>query len=235
MHWQEVTDAVSAGAAPAGFDLVQPFQVGWYNAAVDAAYRLPDFARPRALGILIGNTRALWPRLLAAVRDDTALGAAADPVDRYTIERILGVLQPLAPRWEVRWAHGRPPRRVAMQRLAHVSGLAHLSRSVLNVHPVYGPWIALRAAVVVDTDGPPGAPRDPPSPCPDCAHACVPRFERAAAALRARGLDQPGLGDTWRLWLAVRDACPVGREHRYGEDQIAYHYGADRILRTAPP
>ncbi|MGH8586497.1 MAG: hypothetical protein ACREWE_10055 [Gammaproteobacteria bacterium] len=46
------------------------------------------------------------------------------------------------------WA--RPPRRVAMQRLAHLSGLAYLSPSHLNVHATYGPWIALRAAVVID-------------------------------------------------------------------------------------
>ena len=229
MPWQEITDSVAAGCAPAGFDLVQPFQVAWYNAAVDAAYRLPDFDRPNALGIVVGNTRALWPRLLTAVHDDVALRGGPDPVDRYTVDRVLGALQPLARRREVRWAHERPPRRVAMQRLAHVSGLAHLSRSCLNVHRVYGPWIALRAVVVVDDDGPPGAPHDPPSPCPDCTHACLPLFERAAAALCARA-DQPGLGDTWRLWLAVRDACPVGREHRYSEEQIEYHYGHARQL-----
>src|SRR5262249_52174813 len=73
MHSQEITESVAAACAPAGFDLVQPFQVGWYNAAVHPAYRLPDFARPRALGILIGNTRALWPRLLAAVCEQAAL------------------------------------------------------------------------------------------------------------------------------------------------------------------
>ena len=59
--------------------------------------------------------------------------------------------------------------------------------------------------------------------------------ERVAASCAAAGFDlaqpfQPGLGDTWRLWLAVRDACPVGREHRYGDDQIGYHYRHDRTL-----
>jgi len=234
-QWQDITENVSAACAPAGFDLVQPFQVAWYNAAVDPAYRLPDFDRTSTLGILIGNTRALWPRLLDALREQPALRLDPDPLDRYTVASVRRALQALAPRWQVRWAHERPPRRVAMQRLAHVSGLAHVSRSFLAVHPVYGPWIGLRAAVVVDADGPPGGPRDPSNPCPDCAHACLPLFERAAAALRARGPDQPGLGDTWRLWLAVRDACPVGREHRYSERQIAYHYGADRTVPITTP
>lgn len=31
-------------------------------------------------------------------------------------------------------------------------------------------------------------------------------------------------------WIAVRDACPIGREHRYPEDQLRYHYTKDRSL-----
>jgi methylmalonic aciduria homocystinuria type C protein len=52
----------------------------------------------------------------------------------------------------------------------------------------------------------------------------MPLFERASAAQAGRD----GIGDTWPLWLAVRDACPVGRAHRYCEDQIRYHYAGDR-------
>jgi hypothetical protein len=32
----------------------------------------------------------------------------------------------------------------------------------------------------------------------------------------------------WRAWVAVRDACPVGRASRYGDEQIRYHYAKDR-------
>lgn len=40
--------------------------------------------------------------------------------------------------------------------------------------------------------------------------------------------------EDWRRWLAVRDACPVGRAHRYSDAQIAYHYTKDRgVLRDA--
>jgi len=31
-------------------------------------------------------------------------------------------------------------------------------------------------------------------------------------------------GEEWRAWLAVRDACPLGRAHRYTEPQVLYHY-----------
>lgn len=228
--WSDIAQRIAARCAPSGLDLVQPFRVDWYNTVVDPTYRLPDLGRPDALGILIGNTRALWPLFLAALAADPSLRDAADPIERYTVDRVRSAVQMLAQRWEIRWAHEAPPRRVAIQRLAHLAGLAHLSVSGLNVHPRYGPWIALRAVVVVDVDGPPAPPPEPPNPCTDCAHACLPLFERAVAALREHTSDQPGLGETWRLWLAMRDACPVGREHRYGDDQIGYHYRKDRSV-----
>jgi len=36
----------------------------------------------------------------------------------------------------------------------------------------------------------------------------------------------------WRRWLAVRDAIGkgIGKEHRYSEEQILYHYTKDRAL-----
>jgi len=51
-----------------GFDLIQPFAVGWYNDAVDESLRLPDFGDSGRLGLLVGNSRALWPVFLDALR-----------------------------------------------------------------------------------------------------------------------------------------------------------------------
>jgi methylmalonic aciduria homocystinuria type C protein len=60
------------------------------------------------------------------------------------------------------------------------------------------------------------------NPCDACPRACGPALERALA------------GDDWRLWLAVRDACPLGAEHRYSEEQVRYHYTKDvDALRAA--
>ena len=211
--------ALTTACAEIGFDLVQPFALGWYNDAVAAEYRLPDLGRPHALGALIGHTRALWAPFLAAWRDDTALHAAADPLDRYSETRLAAVVEALPLRAELRFAHAPVPRRPAIQRLAEISGLAPLSPVGLNVHPVYGPWIGLRAAVVFDIEGPAGAPPPVANPCADCVRTCVPAFERACLATGP---------DAWRLWLAVRDACPIGRAHRYSDDQIVYHYTKDR-------
>jgi cyanocobalamin reductase (cyanide-eliminating) / alkylcobalamin dealkylase len=219
--WQPLVEELQARCLPAGLDLVRAFRVDWYNRVVDPAFTLPDLGRPHALGLLIANTRALWPRFLEALRGDPARLDDEHPLDRYVMESVLGALEPLRERLEPRFDHDPPPRRVAMQRLADVAGLAHLSASGLCVHAEYGPWIALRAAVVLDVDGPAGDGRPAPDPCTGCETRCAPMLAEAAKP-----------GSNWRSWLAVRDACPVGRTHRYGEEQIRYHYTKDRdILR----
>lgn len=226
--WGTLTVAVARQLRPHGLDLVHPFAVAWFNAAVEPAQRLPDLGRGDALGLLVGNTRALWAPFLAACRADAALRDAADPIERYTEARVVPAVAALGRRSALRWAHDPAPR-LAIQRLADATGLAPLSPVGLNVHPVYGPWFALRAAVVLDAAGPAGAAPAPALPCPDCAHACVPAFERARAAQGGR----LAIAATWRLWLAVRDACPIGRAFRYDEAQIRYHYARDRSALVA--
>lgn len=226
--WRAIAGTVAARLLPHGLDIVHAFPIAAFNDRVERAQHLPDLGRGDALGLLIGNTRALWPPLVAACRADPTLRAGADPVDAYVEQRVRPAIDALAVRSTVRWAHDPPPR-LAIQRLADVTGLAPLSAVGLNVHPVYGPWFALRAAVVLDVAGPTDVPIAP-RPCPDCARTCGPAFERARAAQQG----QLGIAKTWPLWLAVRDACPFGRAHRYGEAQIRYHYARDRAALVAP-
>jgi cyanocobalamin reductase (cyanide-eliminating) / alkylcobalamin dealkylase len=215
------------GCEAAGFDLVQPLQVGWYNAIVSGSLRLEDFGSSTHLAVVIGNTRALWPKFLAALRADAALLASPHPLYRYTELAIsaacAGLPQPLS----LRWSHAGGSGLVAMQRLAHVAGLAYLSESQLSVHAAHGPWIGLRAAVSFALPGPSGPPPQLPHPCGSCAGQCRPAFEQALAATSA-ALTEAGVQHNWQLWLACRDACPTGRAQRYDEAQIRYHYLKDR-------
>lgn len=228
--WDDITATVARDCATAGFDLVQPLQVGWYNAAVAPAVRLPDFGRAGALAVLIANTRTLWPHFLATLRAAPALLGDPHPLDRHTQRSVLSALSALPVAWTVCFANEPPPRRVAMQRLAHHAGLAHLSPSWLSVHRVYGPWIGLRAVAVIDVDGPPGPPPAVDDPCSGCAASCVPLLERARATLASAPSARVAVSANWRTWLALRDACPVGRAHRYSDAQIEYHYTWDRAL-----
>ncbi len=216
-----IVTAIASRCAAGGIDLHATCAAADYDAAVPPAFRLPDLGRPRALVIVLGNTRALWPHVRVAASTDR------NPVDEHVARVVTAAVDAAlqtSTRREIRFSPEPPPRRVAMQRLAHVAGLAWLAPSHVCVHPTFGPWIALRAAVIVDVDAPPARPPLPP-PC-DCATGCQPALDRALAAGPPR--DATELRERWRLWLAVRDACPVGREHRYSDDQIRYHYTGDR-------
>jgi len=218
--WREFDRAVAGFCRERGFDLTAACQVGWYNARVEERLRLPDFGRPDRLALVIGNSRALWARLVGELRRDAELRRSPDPIEAYTERALSQLAAELPVAIELRWAHTVGRRMVAIQRLAHIAGLAYLSPANLCVHPVRGPWIALRAAMVCDVAGPPDPPPEMQSPCDACEHGCAP----AAAELAAR----PWRKLQWRRWLAVRDSCPLGSEHRYSEAQLEYHYTKNR-------
>ena len=191
-----------------GFDLTHAFDTTLIAPLVPPAL----IAKRR--GVIVGNTRALWPRFLAAYHADRELAASPDPLDRYT-ELAVARAYPGAPAW---FSHRRYDGAfVPFQKIAAVAGLGVLMPTQLVIHPLYGPWFALRALVLVDGEPPPHV--LPTLSC--CTSDCTARLDAALAS-----------GGDWRAWLAVRDACNVGRAFRYGDQQIAYHYTKDRSLLT---
>jgi hypothetical protein len=199
-------DGPIAQLAAAGLDLAHAFDAA--AAAREPGLELLAGEPDARLGILVGNTRALWPRFVAALAGP-ALAADPHPLQRYTEETIEAAFP------DARVYHGHRRYRGAflpLQRLAVATGLGALAPSYLVIHPIYGPWFALRAVIV--TRGAPPPPRPPIEPPCRCGAACA---EALASAQAAAG------PDAWRAWLAVRDACTL-RAHRYGEDQIRYHY-----------
>jgi methylmalonic aciduria homocystinuria type C protein len=235
--WPRVVKALAESVAAAGIDLIRPFPVGVYNEVVAPELRIPDFGDPQSLAILLGSTRALWPRFITALRAHPTLRSAANPIDSYIEDALRGALArlpdqtsiPALDAVEVRFAHEPPPRRVAIQRMAEVAGLAALSPSHLCVHPDYGPWLALRAVVICPLRGPEARPTIHREPCAACPGPCLPALDIAVAA---GGATHDGLINNWRLWLAVRDACPVGTQHRYSDAAIRYFYSRDRRALT---
>lgn len=178
-----------AQVAAAGFDLAHDFDTRGMREL------------PAGHGVLIGNSRALWPHFEAARRDEP------DPLERYT-ERTIDAAFAGA---RIFYAHRKYDGAfIPFQRIAVATGFGALAPSRLVVHPRFGPWFALRAIVVVDGAGPARTPIAH-QPC-TCEATC-------AAALDA-ALANPF---DWRAWLAVRDACSL-RAERYDDAQIRYHY-----------
>lgn len=231
----DVTAAIDR-LADAGFDLVHAFDAA-------AAAREPGWEfladGPLRVGLLICNTRALWPRFVAAMRDP-ALAAEPDPLDRFT-ERTIEAAFPGAP---VYFGHREYDRTSAppddrtsapsddgtsaprsggaflpFTRLAVATGLGTLAASHLVIHPIYGPWFALRAVVLVGGEAPVRAPIAAPCVCgPGCNTALT-------SALAST---------SWEAWLAVREACSL-RAWRYSDEQARYHYTKVWVPPVEPP
>jgi len=206
--------AAIARLADAGFDLVHPFDA--VAAANEPGWeRLIETSPGPRVGLLVGNTRALWPRFVTAMRDP-ALAAEADPLDRYT-ERTLEAAFPGA---SIYYGHREYAGAfLPFTRLAVATGLGALAASHLVIHPIYGPWFALRAVILVDGEPPLRTPIA--SPC-TCSTACRTTLETALGAT------------TWEPWLAVRDACSL-RAWRYSDEQIRYHYTKQWIPPVEEP
>lgn len=213
-----------------GLDLVRAFGLAAFHAQATPEHRLPSFARENPLALVVGNTRALWPAFVAALRTRPERRSLAHPLDAYVEETLCAALDGVSVRHAIFWGHKKP--RIPLQRIAAAAGLAELGPAHLSVHPEHGPWIGLRAVVVFDQDASDGTLEPAPnvSHCAGCHRPCVPALERA---LRQPG--EPG------AWIAVRDACPVGQEARYGPEQLRYHYTKDRsvleaaVLAPTPP
>ncbi len=215
---ETLLEALCRALHPLGFDLLQPFNIDAYNRSVAPQHALPA-PRPDALAVLVGNTKHLWPRFIRALAREPARLRVSDPLDAYSEDALGRVL----PRPEhIFYAHTVAPP-LPFQRMCDLSGMASLMGGRLLVHPEYGPWISLRGVLCFDREGPP--PRRASSVCADCPSACEPAFERAMA--KTETMDQRGVSEVWRDWLAVRDACPLGRDHRFSEPQIQYHYLKD--------
>lgn len=112
-------------------------------------YQLPDFGRQSTLALIIGNTRNFWKPFLQDYNGHKSL----NPVDDYVERCVENAIQKISVKSFVKYAHERRDgKMVAIQRACHVSGLAYYDTEIshLCMHPIFGPWIALRAVIVFD-------------------------------------------------------------------------------------
>lgn len=220
--YTSVIDQLTRDCVAKGLDILQPLQAGWYNECVNENHRIDDFQKPQSLVVLIGNTSRIWAHFVTALKQQDELLKNPNPFDSYVEEAINTSRRALKMNSSVRWAHRPQPDHIAIQKMAEVSGLAWRSSANLSVHPVYGPWIGLRAAIVFPITGPPTRPLPPPA-CDACPAACAKVMDECS---HDRG--------DWKYQLAVRDACPIGQRYRYSDSQIAYHYTKSRdVLHAA--
>lgn len=220
--------------AQAGLDLLHPFPVSAYDRSVlghDLLQPIGGSVRSDALALLVGNTRALWPRFAAAYSESEVLQRCPDPLDAYVEQAVIRAFAGVEPRPNIFFAHTMPVR-VSMLRAAAASGFACIGPAHLAVHDTFGPWFALRALVVVDLSAPDEV-SPPANPCVGCSEPCVEAMNRAME--QNATVDAQAVSASWRQWLAVREVCPVGEHAAYPPDQKRYHYTRDRAVLSVRP
>jgi hypothetical protein len=185
--------------------------------------------------ILVGNQgRAFWTTLQRRGMH------GAHPVDQFVTECVAawmnGPLQAHA--WRQVFPGEQP---VGLQRLGALAGWHHPSPFWVGVDAVWGSWFAYRAVVLANTQLPLTPQRTTPPPCDTCASKpCIKACPAGALASEQTG--------AWRLQACLdfrkqpaspcqdrclaRNACPVGMDHRYADEQITYHYlHSMRVIR----
>jgi len=231
--WKELATVFASAIEPAGFDVLGAAQVGAYNRTLDDAlrgYRLPELVGERSLVLVLGNTRRMWPLFLRAYRE--RWHGEENPVDahaRHELTRAVAhVATVLGIQGELRFTFEQAPRAVAVQRLAILAGVAEQSPVGLLVHPEHGPWLSFRGAAVFALEGPDDR------PAPITCSACDEKPCLAAREAVDRATGQVYTRETfdahWRLWLGMREACPVGAQARFSDQQIRYHYLKQRAI-----
>jgi methylmalonic aciduria homocystinuria type C protein len=230
----DIVERLQRACAAAGLDLVHPFGTGLLAEAA-ADERLQDFGRGNALGVLIGNTRALWPAFTRAYGTSPPLRASPNPLDTYVSERVAHAAASSGElAHEITFAHVVTPRAYPVQRLAERSGFAAIAPCHLVIHREHGLWLGLRAVITFDCDGPPESAAHPARPCDNCSAPCVSALEHAAA-VTPQPLGAATIRQYADAWIDVRRVCPVGQASRYGEAQLRYHYVHDPALIRAEP
>jgi len=173
-------------------------------------------------------------------REPEALDGAPDPLDRYT-ERVVAraageALDPLGVAHVAHFPFGARPL-IPFQRLGRAAGLGGPGPLGLQIHPTFGPWWAYRALIVLERPLPLVAP--PGDGCAGCDAPCVAACPAGAVtrggfdvvACHARRL----VAEPCRESCVARITCVRGPEHRYRDEELAFHMRASMPRRPRMP
>lgn len=233
-----LVDALREALVPFGFNLIGTTAVSVYEALVPPQYHVSSLLPGAKTLIVIGNGGGdFWSRFRAYCQaHPDYLHEREHPLDEYTVTTIETALTPLfqvqaanaAYRYLYPFRFWTEP--VSFMHLARAAGIAGPSILGVVIHPRYGPWMALRAAVLLDQEVslPPQAPGF--DPCPTCHERACMTACPAGAVAPVTGWDIPTCiqhrlrAETDCVdYCRARYDCVYGREHRYPLDELQYH------------
>ena len=235
--WPAFASPVFASLVRAGLNLHAVFDVAALPQTLGAACAtVSDLPR---LWLVGHGGRALWDRVLAA----RAQGGLPDehPIDAYSERCVRDWLAASFPAARAHFLYPQPlaaPATLDLQQLGALAGWHYPAPFRVGINRAWGSWFAYRALVL--TDAPlASTPRlESESPCASCsAQPCLGACPAGALGEvfdLARCLDYRLAADSGcALTCRARLACPVGREHRYDDAQLAHSYGESLRMLNA--
>ena len=237
-------DSITRAAAPYGLNLIAAVPVDRYEALAPPSMRACALAPDARSIVVIGNGGgAFWQAFKSYADAHPGWRDRPHPLDDFTRALIEQEIVPIARGRGVACVPAFPfigEGTLSFIALGKLAGLGGPSLLGVLIHPVYGPWIAFRAALLIDAvlDAPGEAAGF--DPCPDCtARSCLAACPASAVSAPA-GWDIPRCL-THRIEVEAdcatrchaRVACVIAPEHRYPGDELAYHHG--RALAAMRP
>ncbi|MBV8055068.1 MAG: hypothetical protein JO071_07495 [Deltaproteobacteria bacterium] len=230
----DLFDDITKNAQRFGLNLIAALPAERYDLAAAPAYRAGAIYPECRSIVVIGNGGGdFWRAFKAYAAVNPGWFERENPLDDFTREvvekKIVMPIRTAGVRCIAIYPFGHGPALNFMQ-LAMLAGLAGPSIIGVVVHPVFGPWIAFRAALLLgcEIDHPGGAVGF--DPCPTCSiRSCINACPAAAVSFPS-GWDipkcmahrveaHPNCADR----CDARVACVLGPDERYPDDELVYH------------
>jgi hypothetical protein len=158
--------------APFGLNLIGVATPAAYDALVPVGHRFGDHAPAGAIVVIGNGGGALWSAYRAHLGHHPELADHEHPLDTFTAAVLTAHALPIAERLGLRptlrlpFRETTPP--LSFMHLAEAAGLGRRGLLGVLLHPEFGPWMALRGALLVDEAAPTARPAAGFDPCTSC-------------------------------------------------------------------
>jgi hypothetical protein len=244
MRMSSMLEVIRNAANPHGLNLIAAIPVARYDAVATLAMGASTIAAQARSIVVIGNGGgSFWRCFTDHAARNPGWREREHPLDdftRLTIERdVVGVVASAGVGCVPVYPFSGDATLNFIE-LGKLSGLAGPSILGVVVNPIYGPWIAFRAALLIDAEVDQSGAAIGFDPCPSCtARSCISACPVGAVSFPA-GWDIPRCL-THRVEVEAdcapgchaRIGCVIGPQHRYPDDELAYHQA--RALRSMRP
>ncbi len=187
----QTLEIIRRAAAPHGLNLVAATSVARYDAAVKEISRAGAINPAARSIVIVGNGgAAMWHAFKRHLEQNPGWFDRDNPLDDFTrdmIERDVGsALRDSGRRFTIMYPFMNRGPTLNFIELAKIAGLAGPSVLGVVVLPTYGPWIAFRAAILLEEEIDSSGEAAGFDPCPRCVpRSCMPACPVGAISVSA--------------------------------------------------